>query len=209
MKNGRGKDKQKIWHIQNLKISYREWIKKCWTYCERWRQLFKVWKFAVYCRSPKEKDRCHNNTKRKNCWTWNQYRKYGSDYQREYAIWNTLHNEANVLSKFLGKHTGRVHDDNVTKSVNTVNLPKLEISKFNSDPIKWQSFFNLFQAAVGKSPNLTGVEKFNYLRCFFEGDALDAIGGFSLTNDNYKEALELLQNRYGNTQQIIAAHITL
>ena len=93
--------------------------------------------------------------------------------------------------------------------MNTVNLPKLEISKFNSDPIKWQSFFNLFQAAVGKSPNLTGVEKFNYLRCFFEGDALDAIGGFSLTNDNYKEALELLQNRYGNTQQIIAAHIKL
>ena len=91
--------------------------------------------------------------------------------------------------------------------MNTVNLPKLEISKFNSDPIKWQSFFKLFQAAVRKSPHLTGVEKFNYLRCFLDGYALDAIGGFSLTNDNYKEALELLQNRYGNTQQIIAAHM--
>ena len=91
--------------------------------------------------------------------------------------------------------------------MNTVNLPKLEISKFNSDPIKWRSFFNLFQAAVGKSPNLTGVEKFNYLRCFLEGDRLHAIARFSLTNDNYKEALELLQNRYGNTQQIIAAHM--
>ena len=28
-----------------------------------------------------------------------------------------------------------------------------------------------------------------------------------MTNDNCKEALQLLQNRYGNTQQIIAAHM--
>ena len=67
----------------------------------------------------------------------------------------------NVLYKFLGKHTGREHDDNVTKRVNTVNLPKLEISKFSEDPTKWQSFFDSFQAAVGKSTNLTSVEKFN------------------------------------------------
>ena len=91
--------------------------------------------------------------------------------------------------------------------MNTVNLPKLEISKFNGDPTKWQSFFDSFQAAVGKSTNLTGVEKFNYLRCFLEGDALHAIAGFGFTNDNYKEALELLQNRYGNTQQIIPVHM--
>ena len=91
--------------------------------------------------------------------------------------------------------------------MNTVNLPKLEISKFNGDPAKWQSFFDSFQAAVCKSTNLTGVEKFNYLRCFLEENALHAIAGFSLTNDNYKEALELLQNRYGNMQQIIAAHM--
>ena len=58
----------------------------------------------------------------------------------------------NVLYKFLGKHTGRA---------NTVNLPKLEISKFSGDPTKWQPFFHSFQAAVGKSTNLAGVEKFN------------------------------------------------
>ena len=69
--------------------------------------------------------------------------------------------ELNVLYKLLEKHTGRGHDDNVTKRVNTVNLPKLEISKFSGDPTKWQPFFHSFQAAVGKSTNLTGVEKFN------------------------------------------------
>ena len=84
--------------------------------------------------------------------------------------------------------------------MNTFNLPKLEIFKFNGYPTKWQSFFNSFQAAVGKSTNLTRVEKFNYLRYFLGGDTLHAIAGFSLTNDNYKEALGLLQNRYRNTQ---------
>ena len=101
----------------------------------------------------------------------------------------------NVLNKFLEKHTERGHDDNVAKSVNTVNLQKFEISKLNGYPAKWQLFFDSFQAAVGNSTSLTGMEKFNYL----EGDALHAITGFSLTNYNYKEALELLQNGYGNT----------
>ena len=67
--------------------------------------------------------------------------------------------------------------------------------------------FDSLQAAAGKSTNLAGVEKFNWLRCFLEGDALHLITGFSLTNDNYKEALELSQNRYGNTQHIIAVHM--
>ena len=42
----------------------------------------------------------------------------------------------NVLNKFLGKHKRSGHDDNVTKRVNTVNLSKLEISKFHGDSTK-------------------------------------------------------------------------
>ena len=59
---------------------------------------------------------------------------------------------------------GRGQNDNVKKRVNTVNLPKLEKFKFNEDPTKWQSFFDLFQAAVGKSTNLTVVKRFCYLK---------------------------------------------
>ena len=42
---------------------------------------------------------------------------------------------------------------------------------------------------------------------FFSRRCVNAIAGFSLTNNDYKEALELLQNRYGNMQLIIAAHM--
>ena len=37
----------------------------------------------------------------------------------------------NILNRFLGKRTGRGHHDNVTRRVNTVNLTKLKIFKFN------------------------------------------------------------------------------
>ena len=35
----------------------------------------------------------------------------------------------NLLNKFLGKHTGRAHNYNVTMRVNTVNLPKFEMGQ--------------------------------------------------------------------------------
>ena len=74
---------------------------------------------------------------------------------------------------------------------------KNEFKNAEVDDLKYENF-DSFQVVAGKSTNLSGVEKFNYLRCFLEGNALHAIAGFSLTNDNYKEALELLQNKYGN-----------
>ena len=43
------------------------------------------------------------------------------------------------------------------------------------------------EASKNKATIKTVMEKFNYLRCFLEGDAPHAIAGFSLTNDNYKE----------------------
>ena len=68
-------------------------------------------------------------------------------------------------------------------------------------------FYDSFNATVRQPTSLSNLEKFNYLRCYLESDALEAIAGFSLTNDSYKEALELLKNSYGNTQQIISAHM--
>ena len=60
---------------------------------------------------------------------------------------------------------------------------------------------------MNNSRSLSNVEKFNYLRSFLTGDALHAIAGLSLTNNNYEEAMQLLKNRYGNNQVIISAHM--
>ena len=78
-----------------------------------------------------------------------------------------------------------------------VKLPKLEIVKFRGDYTKWQSFIDNIKAATHSSATLSNIGKFNYLRCYVTGDALNTIEGLSLTNDNYIKALELLEDRYG------------
>ena len=56
---------------------------------------------------------------------------------------------------------------------------------------------------VGTNPNLTGMDKFNYLHSFLDKAAAEAICGLKLTATNYKEAVLILMKRFGNKQQII------
>lgn len=73
--------------------------------------------------------------------------------------------------------------------------------------LPWQPFWDSFEAAVHSNPNLTGVEKFNYLRAQLEGEAARTAGGFPLTNANYEQSISLLKARFGKQQRIVNAHI--
>ena len=46
----------------------------------------------------------------------------------------------------------------------------------------------------------------NYLRSRLTGEALDAISGYQLSNDNYNIVVDVLKRRFGNPQLIIDAH---
>ena len=50
------------------------------------------------------------------------------------------------------------------------------------------------------------IDKFNYLKSLLEGPASQAIQGLSLSATNYKAAVEILQEHFGKTQQIILSH---
>ena len=52
----------------------------------------------------------------------------------------------------------------------------------------------------------TGIDKFIYLCSLLEGPASRITQGLSLTVANYDSAVELLQMRFGNLQQIITTH---
>ena len=43
---------------------------------------------------------------------------------------------------------------------------------------------------------------------FLNSKASHAISGLSLTNENYKEALDLLKHRYGNSNLIVSAYMS-
>lgn len=86
-------------------------------------------------------------------------------------------------------------------------LPKLSLPTFSGNPLMWQTFWDSFEAAVHLNPNLTGVEKFNYLRAQLEGEAARTVGGFPLTNANYDQSVSLLKARFGQQQRIVNAHM--
>jgi len=86
------------------------------------------------------------------------------------------------------------------------HLPKLTIAKFRGEVINWTSFWDAYKSAIHDNVDMSKVDKFNYLNSLLEGVALRTIKGLSLTADNYDSAVELLQRRFGNPQQIVAAH---
>ena len=69
------------------------------------------------------------------------------------------------------------------------------------------SFWDLYDSAIHSNPSISKVNKFNYLKSLLEGNAARAIKGLTLTNANYDAAIKILHDRFGKTQQTIAAHM--
>ena len=86
-------------------------------------------------------------------------------------------------------------------------LPKLILPKFKGDVTSYRSFWEIFESTVHNNMQLTIIDKFNYLVSFLEGSALRSIKGLAITEENYQAALDILQERFGNSQQIISAHM--
>ena len=91
-------------------------------------------------------------------------------------------------------------------AVNT-RLPKLVLPKFRGNVTAWISFWDAFKAAVHDNDSINKIDKFNYLNSLLEGAAVMTIQGLSLTEANYDSAVEMLKERFGNTQQIITSHM--
>jgi len=86
-------------------------------------------------------------------------------------------------------------------------LPKLTLPKFKGDVNHWPVFWDSFQSAVHNNDHFPKVDKFNYLNSLLEGPAYKTIQRFTLTGKNYDSAVQLLQERFGDTQQIINAQM--
>ena len=77
-------------------------------------------------------------------------------------------------------------------------LPKLVLPKFKGDITSYRTFWDSFESAVHQNPNLSKIDKFNYLNSLLEGRALRAVQGLTVSEDNYEA---------GKPQQIISAHM--
>ena len=94
-----------------------------------------------------------------------------------------------------------------TTPENKVRLPKLTIKPFNGKLTAWTPFRDSFNSAIHENPELSKVDKFNYLRSMVTHAAAEAICGLTLTSANYDEAIEVLKKRFGNKQLIVNKHM--
>ena len=75
-----------------------------------------------------------------------------------------------------------------------LKLPKLELPKFYGDVMKFQNFWDQFEAAVHNNETLPDVQKYTYLRSVLGGVAYQTIDGFEVTGANYNHAVDTLKH---------------
>ena len=76
---------------------------------------------------------------------------------------------------------------------------------FSGDSLTWQTFWDSFYAAIDANPNLSGIQKFNYLKAQLQGHAARAISGLPL-QINYQHTITLFQDRFGQPHELVNAH---
>ena len=70
-----------------------------------------------------------------------------------------------------------------------------------------QDFGNcLIQQLRNQNPDISKVDKFNYLHLLLEGTAASAIQGLTLSESNYDSALELLREDSASPKNHICSH---
>ncbi len=95
-------------------------------------------------------------------------------------------------------------DNNVSLSDTTCvvqsssKLPPLKLPTFDGKYSNYQNFITSFKQIIDREFNLTNIEKFNHLRNCLQGQALETVNAFQVTNENYPKALERLKVRYDN-----------
>ena len=76
----------------------------------------------------------------------------------------------------------------------TVKLPALKLEIFDGKQENRQTLYENFDCAINKNTELSDIQKMTYLRNLVKGQALSAITGLTLSNENYSVALNILKD---------------
>lgn len=88
-----------------------------------------------------------------------------------------------------------------------IRLPKIDLPKFYGELTEWNEFSDLFKVSVDSNQHLNDAQKMQYLKSSLRGDAARLLQHLSVTEVNYKEAWDLLVERYENEREIIYTYI--
>lgn len=96
--------------------------------------------------------------------------------------------------------TPRERNDNI-------KLPRIDPPTFDGSIFGWESFRDLYKSVIHDRDDLSAVRKFQYLKSCMRGSAELLLRNFTLTNDNYAIAWQLLLDRFDNKKILINEHM--
>lgn len=94
-----------------------------------------------------------------------------------------------------------------TTQQSSFRVPTIDIPKFSGKYSDWNSFKDLFQAVVGKNPNLTDGQRLAHLKSSLVGEAAACIKNISVSDGNYGRACTRLIEHFENKRSLV--HIAL
>uniref|UniRef100_A0A1B0DGD5 DUF5641 domain-containing protein n=1 Tax=Phlebotomus papatasi TaxID=29031 RepID=A0A1B0DGD5_PHLPP len=92
-------------------------------------------------------------------------------------------------------------------SANVTKLPHISLPKFDGRFSEWISFKNRFQSSVTRHPNISPVQKLDYLMSALSGDAEALVKNLPLTGPNFEVAWELLTSKFERKNEIVGDHV--
>ncbi|XP_028407556.1 uncharacterized protein LOC114530174 [Dendronephthya gigantea] len=90
---------------------------------------------------------------------------------------------------------------------NSHRLPKLTLPIFTGNPLKWQTFWDTYKTAIHNNISLGDIQKFTYLKAQLSGEAASSIEGLPLSESNYAQSIQILEERFGQPHKIVNAHM--
>ena len=106
----------------------------------------------------------------------------------------------------LSSSINALNSGTTTGTTKGVRLPKIELKKFHGDPKAWQCWWEAFESTIHENEAVSKIDKMNYLRSLLQGSALNAIQGLGLSSQNYDDAIDILQGRFGTKMVVISSH---
>ena len=96
-----------------------------------------------------------------------------------------------------------------TSSTRKLKIPQIPLPEFTGKIEEWLSFKDTFNTLINQNAELSNVEKLQYLKSVLKGEARRKIQIFSITDENYKKAMALLEQSYDDKRSLISRHINL
>ncbi|XP_054724195.1 uncharacterized protein LOC129234242 [Uloborus diversus] len=119
------------------------------------------------------------------------------EYSENIVLWKErIKNKIELLETKTNNSSSVNSSELNVQNVRTVKLPRLNIKTYYGDPVGYLEFMNQFNDAIDKNTNLSKIDKFSYLKTFLGGAAANCIKGFTLSEENYDSAIELLKKRF-------------